>query len=172
MPRFGRTSLLAGLGLLAACSGSNTPEDRAATGAAPVAIAASENAAPVSPPASPAGPGAGTTASPAATALAIPAALHGRWALVAADCTSTRGDTKGLMVVGPTSVRFYESIATLGAVKEQSATLIAARFAFSGEGMEWQRDMTLDGQEGGGVLIKREYGDDAPPGPFKYTRCK
>ena len=29
----------------------------------------------------------------------IPAAFHGRWGMVPADCTSTRGDNKGLITV-------------------------------------------------------------------------
>src|SRR5918996_4286908 len=29
----------------------------------------------------------------------IPASLHGRWGLTPGDCTSTRGDAKGLLVI-------------------------------------------------------------------------
>src|SRR5688572_30753552 len=32
-------------------------------------------------------------------ASTIPASLHGRWGLTPADCTSTRGDAKGLLIV-------------------------------------------------------------------------
>src|SRR6476659_3156800 len=35
--------------------------------------------------------------APDAAAAAIPAALHGRWGLTPGDCTSTRGDAKGLL---------------------------------------------------------------------------
>ena len=31
----------------------------------------------------------------------IPAALRGRWGMTPADCTSTRGDAKGLLEIGP-----------------------------------------------------------------------
>ena len=44
-------------------------------------------------------------------------------------------------------------------------------FAFEGEGMNWIRDMTLDVQDDGQTLIRREYGLDAAPGPIRYRRC-
>src|SRR5688500_4994135 len=31
--------------------------------------------------------------------VAIPAAFHGRWGMVPADCTSTKGDAKGLITI-------------------------------------------------------------------------
>ena len=101
----------------------------------------------------------------------IPAALRGRWGLVAADCTSIRGDAKGLMTIGADSLRYYESVAKLSKVTERSATSLAAGFAFSGEGMEWQRDMTLKLQDGGKALVKQEFGADAVPGPLTYRHC-
>ena len=42
------------------------------------------------------------------TATAIPASLHGRWGLTPADCTSTRGDAKGLLIVSADGLKFYE----------------------------------------------------------------
>ena len=101
----------------------------------------------------------------------IPAALRGRWGLVAADCTSTRGDAKGLITISADSLRYYESVAKLGTVTARSATSLAAGFAFSGEGMEWQRDMTLKLQDGGKALVKQEFGADAVPGPLTYRHC-
>ena len=44
------------------------------------------------------------------TATAIPASLHGRWGLTPADCTSTRGDAKGLLIVSADGLKFYESL--------------------------------------------------------------
>lgn len=107
----------------------------------------------------------------AVTNATIPAAAQGRWGLVPADCTSTRGDAKGLLIVDGTTLKFYESRGTLGTVAERSDNRIRATFAFSGEGMTWNRDEVLDVQDGGKTLIRREYGEDAAPGPFKYTRC-
>ena len=75
------------------------------------------------------------------------------------------------MTIDAMSIRFYESIAKLDSVDQRSNTAIKANYAFSGEGMDWQRDMTLALQPGGKVLIKQEFGKDAPAGPYKYNRC-
>jgi len=115
-----------------------------------------------------------TTSAPSeapAAPAGIPDAIQGRWGLVPADCTSTRGDAKGLLEIGPDKLKFYESVGTLGKVAETGDTRIRAQFAFTGEGMSWEREEVLDVQAGGDVLIRREYGDDALPGPFRYTRC-
>ena len=118
------------------------------------------------------------TPNPAATAgntgipeFGIPTAIQGRWGLVPADCTSTRGDAKGLLTVSATTLTFYESRGTLTRIRERSDMRLRADFAFSGEGMTWTRDEVLDIQDGGKTLIRREYGEDALPGPFKYARC-
>ncbi|SMF78619.1 hypothetical protein [Allosphingosinicella indica] len=102
----------------------------------------------------------------------IPAALRGRWGLVAADCTSTRGDAKGLLRIAADTIRFYESRAKLGRVVERDRSRIVADFDFEGEGQTWERRLTLDGQDGGKTLIRRDQGDDAMPGPLRYTRCE
>lgn len=107
----------------------------------------------------------------ASTALAIPAALQGRWGLVAADCEPGRADAKGLLVISGSKLEFYESVGTLGAVSTSEATRIRALFAFTGEGMEWTRDMLLETADGGSTLVRREYGADAAPDPFRYTKC-
>ena len=124
----------------------------------------------------PIGTEAEATAVPAPEATAvpdatIPIAAQGRWGLVPADCTSTRGDAKGLLAIDGTTLKFYESRGTLGKIAERSDTRIRATFAFSGEGMNWVRDEVLDVQDSGKTLIRREYGEDAAPGPLKYTRC-
>ncbi len=101
----------------------------------------------------------------------IPRVLQGRWGLVAADCTSTRGDAKGLMVVGTDSIRFYESTAHLRSAAERAATRLVGDFDFTGEGYAWTRRMILDVQDGGATLVRREYGDGAVPGPLRYRAC-
>ena len=111
------------------------------------------------------------SAAPAEAEKSIPLALRGRWGLVAADCTSTRGDAKGLITISADSLRYYESVAKLGTVTARSDTSLAANFAFSGEGMEWRRDMTLKLQDGGKALVKQEFGADAVPGPLTYRHC-
>jgi len=146
---------------LAACDGGTqgadvTTEEAAANGD----LAENSSVAPVEP------DDAGT---PAPTE--IPAAIRGRWGLVAADCTSTRGDAKGLLEIGATEHEFYESVATLDTIMDAEPTRIRADFDFEGEGMTWEREMVLDVQDDGSTLIRREYGDDAAPGPFRYAKC-
>ena len=124
--------------------------------------------------------GAAVKASPQASAepikpgipeFGIPVSIQGRWGLVPADCTSTRGDAKGLLVVSATSLGLYESRGTLSMIADRSDSHLRASFAFTGEGMLWTRDELLDVQDGGKTLVRREYGEDAAPGPFKYARC-
>jgi hypothetical protein len=109
--------------------------------------------------------------TPAEVAGEIPSVLQGRWGLVAADCTSTRGDAKGLLLIAPTKLTFYESVGKLGTVKERTDSRIRASFSFTGEGMEWNREMVLESQNGGKALVRQEFGADAMPGPLKYARC-
>lgn len=101
----------------------------------------------------------------------IPAALQGRWGLVAADCEPGRDDAKGLMIVKPRELEFYESVGTLDEISQGSDTRIRAAFDFSGEGMTWQRDLSLELQDGGDVLVRREFGEDAAPEPLRYDKC-
>lgn len=105
------------------------------------------------------------------TPSAIPAALHGRWGLTPADCTSTRGDAKGLLQISGNQLRFYESRGMLGRIEEADASRIVAEFDFTGEGMSWRRRMILDVEDDGQTLVRRETGPDAMAGPLRYRRC-
>ena len=102
----------------------------------------------------------------------IPAALHGRWGLVPADCTSDRGDAKGLIVVDAQGIKFYESRGSVGEVAESDDRSIRASFAFTGEGQEWVRDMQLALSADGAQLIRREFGNDALQAPLIYRKCE
>lgn len=108
-------------------------------------------------------------ATPAFEETGIPEAMQGRWGLVPADCTSTRGDAKGLMEVAAESLSFYESRAVLADVAERSDKRLEARFDFTGEGMRWQRDMVLVAK--GDTLVRQESGEGALPEPLTYQRC-
>jgi len=152
--------------LLGACSKGKEP---AGVRTDPALAEASGQIAPDSPAAEPAAAAASGAADQAEKSL--PMAMRGRWGLVAGDCTSTRGDAKGLMTIDASSIRFYESVAKLAQVDQRSETAIKANYAFSGEGMDWKRDMTLVLQPGGKALIKQEFGEDAAAGPYKYIRC-
>lgn len=101
----------------------------------------------------------------------IPPALRGRFGLVPADCTSDRDDEKGLVTIGEKDMRFYESVAVLNDWKSVSGAQLHGTFAYSGEGMEWTRDVSLETRDGGKTLVMEEFGDDAPKGPRSYTRC-
>ena len=105
------------------------------------------------------------------TGTGIPSAIQGRWGLVPADCTSTRGDAKGLIAVSPRKIEFYESVADLGAVGERKADRMRGTFAFEGEGQQWTMDMLLAIQPDGS-LLRRDFGPDAAPEPLRYQRCK
>ena len=96
-------------------------------------------------------------------------AAAGAWS--PADCTSTRGDAKGLLTITADKLEFYELVGTLDTIMEAEPTRIRAAFDFEGEGMTWEREVVLDVQDDGATLIRREYGEDAAPGPFRYAKC-
>ena len=104
-------------------------------------------------------------------ANAIPPALRGRWGLVAADCTSTAGDAKGLLTIGADQLEFYESVARLERVRSAAAEAVDGTFAFTGEGQSWTLDVSLRSPDGGRTLVRKDTGPDAMPAPLTYTRC-
>lgn len=111
---------------------------------------------------------------PAATQApqtSIPAAFQGRFGLVPADCGPETGANKGLIQVSANDMKFYESIARLGTIQERSDSHLKAGFAYAGEGMEWNRTVTMDTRDGGKTVQFEEFGEDAPKGARTYTRC-
>ena len=105
-----------------------------------------------------------TAPVPAVADLAIPPRYQGRWGLVPADCTSTRGDAKGLITVDGRTIRFYEAVATLAERRPAIATSFSGRFTVTGEGMNWERVITLTRE--GDTLTRAD-----EDGSFTYTRC-
>jgi len=101
------------------------------------------------------------------TEAKIPAALHGRWGLTPGDCTSTRGDAKGLLIVGPADLKFYESRAVPKPDAQASADSISGEFAYTGEGQTWTKFQALELQ--GQQLVRTE---SSPMASFTYARCK
>ena len=107
----------------------------------------------------------------ASAAAVIPAQYRGRWGLVPADCTSTRGDAKGLIAVDDTTIKFYEARATLKEQRPAIATSFSGVFGYTGEGQTWERIETLT------VIGDRmARSSTAPNGDageaLTYTRCK
>ena len=161
---------LAGALALCACSKKAEAPDTAPSSSAPApAVTPAATPAPVESEPTPT-----PTPSPTATIVVgeIPAAITGRWGMVPKDCTSTLGDAKGLLVISPKQLKFYEAVAKLGAVKEQTADSIRATYAFSGEGQSWTLDVALAVRNDGKTLVRRDTGKDALPGPQTYTRCR
>lgn len=116
----------------------------------------------------------GATLPPAQAtgAPTIPAAVQGRWGLTPADCASADGAAEGLLVIGPDRLSFYESRGTLRDVSQADERGIRAVYAFTGEGMEWMRDIALNLEVGDARLVRREFGEGAPQEPLTYTRCQ
>jgi hypothetical protein len=102
---------------------------------------------------------------------AIPAALRGRWALKAADCTASKGADLTVLTIDARTLRFFESAGELARVRERRADRIVADYKFSGEGEEWDGLILLGLADGGKTLVRRDYGEDADPAPLRYTRC-
>ena len=156
---------------VAACGGSDPVDEDAENADGLETVVAEANAtanavrneADANPPAPGTGDRETTPLSPTPGGV-IPAQYQGRWGMVPADCTSTRGDAKGLMTIGDTSIKFYESTATLTEQRPAIATSFAGLFAFRGEGQAWEKVMTFT--RTGDTLKRAE-----PEGSFTYKRC-
>jgi hypothetical protein len=98
----------------------------------------------------------------------IPAAFHGRWGMGPADCTSTRGDAKGLIAVDANSIKFYESRATLAKVTMNAPENFTGDFKFTGEGQTWTKPQNLKLTGSSNTLIRSE---TEPAMSFTYKRC-
>ena len=109
-------------------------------------------------------PSEDAAAAEPSAADSIPSQYRGRWGIVPADCTSTRGDAKGLITIAEGTIRFYESTATLKEQRPAIATSFSGQFDFTGEGQTWQRVMTFTRT---GDTLKRA--DDE--GNISYKRC-
>jgi hypothetical protein len=107
-------------------------------------------------------------ATTAPAALAIPAAFQGRWGMVPDDCTSTRGDAKGLILIDDDSIKFFESNATLTKVTLNAPENFTGTFAFTGEGMNWTNSQNLKLTGSSNTLVRKQ-SDIAQP--FTYKRC-
>ena len=98
----------------------------------------------------------------------IPVAFHGQWGMVPADCTSTRGDNKGLITVEADGIRFFESRATLTKVTMNAPENFTGDFKFTGEGQTWTKPQNLKLTGSSNTLIRSE---SDPAMSFTYKRC-
>jgi hypothetical protein len=124
---------------------------------------------PLPPPARPPAAAASPTGAPPAAMAAsqpVPAALQGRWGLTPADCTSTRGDAKGLLAITGGELRFYESRAVPAPGVQADASSISGNFHFTGEGQAWTRYEAL--KRNGDKLTRTE---NNPAASFTYAKC-
>lgn len=103
-----------------------------------------------------------------ATLTAFPASFQGRWGLVPNDCVPGRSDNKGLMEIGPNSLRFYESRGTATELLQPRPGRVEADLAFTGEGMEWTRVNALTLLSDGKTLVREERD---PGASFRYFKC-
>ena len=101
----------------------------------------------------------------------IPESFRGRWGLTSIDCTTTRGDAKGLLTVSDSKLTFYESRGTLNKILGATVLSFDGRYGFSGEGQTWLRTerfkligdqlhRTTDAEPG-----------QEPPVNLTYARC-
>ncbi|HEY4070103.1 MAG TPA: hypothetical protein VGM04_00930 [Sphingomicrobium sp.] len=111
-------------------------------------------------------PQASAAPAPTTSATAIPAALQGRWGLAPADCTSTRGDAKGLLVIDGGELRFYESRAVPSPGVEVRSDSIRGNFNFTGEGQSWTKFERLE--RNGAHLVRTE---SNPAASYTYGKC-
>ena len=95
----------------------------------------------------------------------IPSQYRGRWGMNANDCDPKQADAaKGLITIDGSTIRFYEARATLKEQRPAIATSFSGLFAFSGEGMTWEKVETLTRT---GDMLKRADKD----GTYNYKRC-
>jgi hypothetical protein len=98
----------------------------------------------------------------------IPAAFRGRWGMGPADCTTTRGDDKGLITIDYNSIKFYEARATLSKTTMDAPENFTGEFAFTGEGQTWIKSENLKLVGSSNTLIRTE---SDPAVKLTYKRC-
>lgn len=110
----------------------------------------------------------GTASGAAPSARAIPTPFHGRWGLVPGDCGPDAAIAKGLVTIDGEKLRFYESVAKPAVVTWPAPDRMEGRFAFTGEGMEWSKDMVLQLKDSE-TLLRTE---KDPAATYTYMRCQ
>ena len=78
---------------------------------------------------------------------------------------ATHGD-EGLLTIGANALRFYESVAVPAANVQTSTNSISGDFAFTGEGQQWSKHLSLEIRDDKLVRTERD-----PLASFRYVRC-
>ena len=98
--------------------------------------------------------------------VAIPASLQGRWGLAPRDCSATASGAKGLLVVTPDNMQFFESHAIPATDVSAETNSISGNFAFTGDGRSWTKyeALKVDHRR----LMRTEIN---PSTSFTYAKC-
>jgi hypothetical protein len=163
MRRTAAVSIIAACGLLASC-GSRSPVAKGAQNTTGLPTVNKPEASPSGAP--PRNSAVKQPVTEPAKRVAIPAALQGRWGLTPMDCTSKGGDAKGLLIVEPNVLRFYESRAMPAADVQTGPNSMAGTFDFTGEGQSWSKYQALELRDH--KLIRTE---SNPTASFSYAKC-
>lgn len=102
----------------------------------------------------------------ATPARGIPPQLHGRWGMGPGDCDEPLGKAEGLLVVTADQLLFHDSRAEPAGKMQTSSTSISGEFAFTGEGQEQTRHMTLEFRNARLIRTERD-----PHSTHRYVRC-
>ena len=115
------------------------------------------------------------SASPTTSATSLPSSIpdqfHGRWGINKADCTSTKGDAKGLLTIDAARLAFYESRGTPSKLLGTTVTSFDANYAFTGEGQTWERVERLRLVDGKLQRRTDAAAGQEPPVNLTYNRC-
>ena len=166
-----RWTMPAALLMLAACSGGQDDDTATESDPNPAPVQKVERPAPTEAPNADVAVPTSVDAGSEADGKSIPVAIRGRWALDASDCPKRPGTDLTALTIDAANLRFHESHGELARIRQSDARRIVADYKFSGEGMEWNRLIVLDAQDGGNILIRRDHGEGAAAGPMRYTRC-
>jgi hypothetical protein len=167
-----RSWLMSAAALVLTGCGDTGPVAQENAGAGLPDVAEVENATgvPLTPPPSDGGRpvGGGRPAASAAPGVAgtIPAFLHGRWGMTPADCTSTSGDAKGLLVIDGRALRFHESRAVPVGEIGGTPDSFTGDFTFTGKGETWTSYETLQIQDR--RLVRTT---SSPMASYTYAKC-
>ena len=113
----------------------------------------------------------GNAATLAKLPTRIPAQFHGRWGINLADCTSTRGDAKGLLTISDAQLTFYEARGTLDKIIGATDSSFAGRYGFTGEGQTWLRTERLSLVDAQLRRVTDSEPGQEPPVDLTYLRC-